>query len=53
MAFVLREFEDMSYKEMAEVMACSEGTVMSRLHHARKKLQSKLALLGFVEGGKS
>lgn len=51
MAFVLREFEDMSYKEMAEVMACSEGTVMSRLHHARKKLQSKLTLLGFVEGG--
>lgn len=53
MAFVLREFEDMSYKEMAEVMACSEGTVMSRLHHARKKLQNKLTLLGFVEGGKS
>lgn len=53
MAFVLREFEDMSYKEMAEVMACSEGTVMSRLHHARKKLQNKLALLGFVEGGKT
>lgn len=52
MAFVLREFEDMSYKQMAEVMACSEGTVMSRLHHARKKLQTKLALLGFVEGGK-
>ena len=53
MAFVLREFEDMSYKEMAEVMECSEGTVMSRLHHARKKLQNKLALLGFVEGSRS
>lgn len=51
LAFVLREFEDMSYKEMAEVMNCSEGTVMSRLHHARKKLQNKLALLGYVEGG--
>jgi RNA polymerase sigma-70 factor (ECF subfamily) len=51
MAFVLREFEDLSYKEMAEVMHCSEGTVMSRLHHARKKLQNSLARLGFVEGG--
>lgn len=50
-AFVLREFEDMSYKDMAKVMNCSEGTVMSRLHHARKKLQNKLARLGFVEGG--
>jgi len=51
LAFVLREFEDMSYKEMAQVMQCSEGTVMSRLHHARKKLQNTLARLGFVEGG--
>ena len=50
MAFVLREYEGMSYKEMAEVMNCSEGTVMSRLHHARKKLQSKLVAMGYVEG---
>ena len=40
MAFVLREFEGMSYEEMAKVMQCSLGTVMSRLHHARKKLQN-------------
>lgn len=51
MAFVLREFEDMSYKDMASVMECSEGTVMSRLHHARKKLQDKLSRMGFAEGG--
>jgi len=50
MAFVLREFEGMSYRDMAEVMNCSEGTVMSRLHHARKKLQNKLAAMGYVEG---
>ena len=49
-AFVLREFEGLSYKEMAEVMSCSEGTVMSRLHHARKKLQHKLTAMGYVEG---
>lgn len=53
MAFVLREFEDMSYKDMAKVMNCSEGTVMSRLHHARKKLQTKLMRLGVVEGVQS
>jgi RNA polymerase sigma-70 factor (ECF subfamily) len=50
LAFVLREFEGLSYKEMADVMNCSEGTVMSRLHHARKKLQNKLIGMGFVEG---
>ena len=49
-AFVLREFEGLSYKEMAEVMNCSEGTVMSRLHHARKKLQDKLSAMGYMEG---
>ncbi len=45
-AFVLREFEGLSYEEMAEVMGCSLGTVMSRLHHARKKLQKSLLLMG-------
>ncbi len=48
-AFVLREFESMSYAEMAEVMRCSQGTVMSRLHHARKRLQRALIELGIVE----
>ncbi len=49
-AFVLREFEGMSYEEMAGVMGCSMGTVMSRLHHARKKLQKALKGMGAVEG---
>jgi RNA polymerase sigma-70 factor, ECF subfamily len=39
---VLRELNDMPYGEIAKVMSCSEGTVMSRLHYARKKLQEKL-----------
>jgi RNA polymerase sigma-70 factor, ECF subfamily len=47
---VLREFEGLTYEEMARVMQCSLGTVMSRLHHARKKLQSKLLKMG-VAGG--
>ena len=49
-AFLLREFEGLSYEEMAKVMDCNLGTVMSRLHHARKKLQNSLKRMGFSRG---
>lgn len=49
-AFVLREFDGLSYEEMAQVMECNIGTVMSRLHHARKKLQNSLKRMGFSRG---
>ena len=39
---VMRAVEGLSYKDIGRVMGCSEGTVMSRLHYARKKLQEKL-----------
>jgi len=39
---VLRTVEGLSYKDIGEILGCSEGTVMSRLHYARKKLQEKL-----------
>lgn len=39
---LLREVEGLSYDEISRVMQCSKGTVMSRLHYARKKLQDKL-----------
>lgn len=39
---VLREIQDLSYGEIAEVLGCSKGTVMSRLHYARKKLRKIL-----------
>ncbi len=39
---VMRELEGMSYSEMARVMNVSKGTIMSRLFHARKKMQSIL-----------
>ena len=39
---VLREIEGMEYQEIAEIVGCSIGTVMSRLFYARKKLQSLL-----------
>lgn len=36
---VLKDVQGLAYKEIAEVMDCSIGTVMSRLHYARHKLQ--------------
>ncbi len=38
--FLMRETEGMSYAEMAAQVDCPAGTVMSRLFHARKKLQT-------------
>jgi RNA polymerase sigma-70 factor (ECF subfamily) len=40
---VLRTIDGLSYKDIGEILGCSEGTVMSRLHYARKKLQEKLS----------
>ncbi len=35
---LLREVEGLSYEEIAQSMQISKGTVMSRLHYARKKM---------------
>ena len=39
---IMREVDGLSYQEMADVVGCSIGTVMSRLFHARKKMQKAL-----------
>ena len=39
---VLREVDGLAYEEIAEVLKCSVGTVMSRLHYARAKLREAL-----------
>ena len=39
----LRYFGDLSYQELAHILEIPEGTVMSRLHLARKALALQLA----------
>ena len=46
-AIVLKEIEQMSYEEIAEVVGIPLGTVRSRIHRARMELRQKLA--GLVE----
>jgi RNA polymerase sigma-70 factor (ECF subfamily) len=41
--FVLRTVEEMSYREIAEALGLSPGTVMSRLFRARERLARSLA----------
>jgi len=44
---LMREVDGLSYSEMAEVMQCNKGTIMSRLFHARRRMQDALvAMLG-------
>ena len=39
---LLRDYQDLSYAEIAEVLAMPAGTVMSRLHRARNELRNRM-----------
>lgn len=45
---VLRDFHDLSYRDIAQVLDIPIGTVMSRLHGARRRLRARLE----EEGGR-
>lgn len=40
--FILRHFNQMSLKEIGEILACNEGTVKSRLFYATKRIANEL-----------
>ncbi len=39
---LLKYFQEYSYREMAQILDCPVGTIMSRLYYARKKLKENL-----------
>ncbi len=48
---LLREVDGLSYSEIAESLGVPKGTVMSRLHHARRRVRALLAEQGVGEPG--
>jgi RNA polymerase sigma-70 factor (ECF subfamily) len=49
-AVVLCDLEEFSYKEIADIMDCPVGTVMSRLHRGRRLLQKSLRGYALEQG---
>ena len=50
MAVILADLEDFSYKEVADIMECPVGTVMSRLYRGRRILQRRLHDYAVAQG---
>ncbi len=47
---VLVDIDGLSYREAAEVLDIPVGTVMSRLHRARRKMRTRLERAGYSDG---
>ena len=50
MVVTLFYVEEFSYKEIANIVTCPKGTVMSRLHRARKQLRKQLSAYARKKG---
>jgi RNA polymerase sigma-70 factor (ECF subfamily) len=50
MVVILADIQDFSYKEIAEIVGCPVGTVMSRLFRGRRILQNQLYEYAIKEG---
>ncbi len=50
MVVLLADLQDFQYKEIAEIMDCPIGTVMSRLYRGRRMLQARLADYARAQG---
>jgi RNA polymerase sigma-70 factor (ECF subfamily) len=48
---VMREIDGLSYAEIARALHIPKGTVMSRLHYARRRVRDTLIANGAAEGG--
>lgn len=51
-ALHLAFFEDMQYSEISQILGCPEGTVKSRVYHAKEAIKQCLAKLMPMEGQK-
>jgi len=50
MVVLLADLQDFAYKEIAEIMDCPIGTVMSRLYRGRRMLQDELKEYAIRQG---
>ena len=50
---VMKEFEGMKFREIAEILGCPESTVKSRMYYGLNGLKAALAKQGFTAEGVS
>jgi RNA polymerase sigma-70 factor, ECF subfamily len=43
MALLLRKYHELSYKEIAEAMGCTEGAVKTYIHRGKLRLKERLS----------